>query len=303
VPSVRSTKVLVVDDSAMDRRLARRLIEKYTGMIPTLAVDGRDALAAIDRDVPDIVVTDLHMPEMDGLELVESVRRRLPHLPVILMTAHGSEDTAVQALRRGAASYVPKRSLADDLVSTIESVLEVSRTDRDQQRVLDCLTRSESQFVLGNDVTALSAFIGYLETILVRMKLTDETSLIQIGVALREALVNAIYHGNLEVPSSLKEGDSAAFGELAAQRRTLAPFRDRKVFVVATHTREEIRYVIRDEGPGFDPTELPDPTDLSQLDKPHGRGLLLIRTFMDEIRHNPRGNEITLIKRVTSLPD
>lgn len=55
--------------------------------------------------------------------------------------------------------------------------------------------------------------------------------------------------------------------------------------------------MIRDEGPGFDSTSLPDPTDPVNLEKVSGRGLLLIRTFMDEVRHNPKGNEIVLVKR------
>ena len=56
-------------------------------------------------------------------------------------------------------------------------------------------------------------------------------------------------------------------------------------------------FVIRDEGPGFDVTTLPDPTDPENLLKPSGRGLLLIRTFMDEATHNATGNEITLVRR------
>ena len=55
--------------------------------------------------------------------------------------------------------------------------------------------------------------------------------------------------------------------------------------------------MVRDEGPGFDPATLPDPTDPSNLERVGGRGLLLIRTFMDEVRHNESGNEITFVKR------
>ena len=55
--------------------------------------------------------------------------------------------------------------------------------------------------------------------------------------------------------------------------------------------------MIRDEGPGFDPTKLPDPTDPANMEKASGRGLLLIRTFMEEVRHNDQGNEITMVWR------
>ena len=60
---------------------------------------------------------------------------------------------------------------------------------------------------------------------------------------------------------------------------------------------EEVRYTIRDEGPGFDPGTIPDPTDPANIVKASGRGLLLINTFMDEVSHNETGNEITLIKK------
>ena len=59
----------------------------------------------------------------------------------------------------------------------------------------------------------------------------------------------------------------------------------------------EAHFVIRDEGPGFDPSACPDPTDPANLEKRSGRGLLLIRTFMDEVAFNEAGNQITLVKR------
>ena len=67
---------------------------------------------------------------------------------------------------------------------------------------------------------------------------------------------------------------------------------------MAAHFQEdEARFVIRDEGPGFDPRTLPDPTDPENLLKPSGRGVMLIRTFMDAVAFNETGNEITMIKR------
>src|SRR4051812_34793189 len=96
-------KVLIVDDSPVDRQLAGRLLEKETDLTPVYATGGKDALAAIDRENPEIVVTDLQMPDMTGLELVMDIQARHPGLPVILMTGQGSEEIAVQALRNGAA--------------------------------------------------------------------------------------------------------------------------------------------------------------------------------------------------------
>ncbi|WP_437527235.1 response regulator [Sorangium sp. So ce726] len=293
-------RVLVVDDSPMDRRLSGSLLKKRAGMEPVYAENGVEALETIARSMPEIVLTDLQMPEMDGLELVEAIRRDHPYLPVILMTAHGSEEIAVQALRRGAASYVAKRSLAAELVNTVENVLAVARLDRREQLLLSCLTVTESHFELDNDVAKVPALVGHVEQSLGRMRLCDETGRIQVAVALREALVNAIVHGNLEVSSSLLDEQPSAFSALVESRRTESPYRDRRVLVMARETRTEATYVVRDEGPGFDPRNLPDPTDLANLDKPSGRGLMLIRTFMDEVRHNDKGNEIRMVMKCRS---
>ncbi len=300
-------RVLVVDDSAVDRRLAGSLLEKAPGMtalekrtgISVLyAANGKEGLEAIRLENPDLVVTDLQMPEMNGLELVEEVKAKFPALPVILMTAHGSEEIAIQALQRGAASYVPKRNLATDLLETVEEVLAVSGTKRHQEKLLDeCWIQTESYFMLPNDLANIPVLIGHIQENLTRLKVCDENGLIRVAVALREALSNAILHGNMEISSALREQDGNAYYALLEQRRSEEPYEDRFVHVIAKESRSEAVYVIRDEGPGFDPASLPDPTDPANLEKPSGRGLLLIRTFMDEVRHNKEGNEITMIKR------
>ena len=90
---------------------------------------------------------------------------------------------------------------------------------------------------------------------------------------------------------------------MVRDRRRESPYRDRRVHLWARESRDEATYVVRDEGPGFDPSALPDPTDPANLKKPSGRGLLLIRTFMDEVNHNAKGNEITMILRRRPTPD
>jgi CheY-like chemotaxis protein len=290
-------KVLVVDDNPMDRRLAGGLVEKTSGLTAVYAANGEEALAVLRRDSPDLVLTDLLMPDMDGLELVEQVRANHSLVPVILMTAFGSEDVAIQALKRGAASYVPKRKLADDLIETVESVLNVSKASRQQQRLLECLTQTESHFHLDNDPTLIPPLIGHLQDNLARMNLCDEIGRIRVSVALQEALVNAIHHGNLEVSSLLREEDEKSYYALIDDRRKKKPFSLRRVQVIARESPQEATYVVRDEGPGFNPQALPDPTDPANLERVYGRGLLLIRTFMDEVYHNESGNQITLIKR------
>jgi CheY-like chemotaxis protein/anti-sigma regulatory factor (Ser/Thr protein kinase) len=296
-PPAGEVTVLVVDDAAVDRRVAGRLVEQRLGYHVLYAEDGAAALAAMERRPPHAVVTDLIMPGMDGLQLVEAVRQRHPAVPVILLTAHGSEDVAARALREGAANYVPKRRLDADLVRTVEQAVKAAAAQRQRQRLWGCLTRLESAFVLENDPALISALVAQLRDDLLVVGLFDETEQIRVGISLEEALVNALYHGNLEVSSELREEDDGAYYRLVEERRRQPPYRDRRLHLTAALSPAEAVYTLRDEGPGFDPSGLPDPTDPANLESVSGRGLLLIRTFMDEVTFNQAANQITLVKR------
>ncbi|MFG0332246.1 MAG: response regulator [Maioricimonas sp. JB049] len=293
-------RFLVVDDSARDRRIAGGLLEKHDDWIVYYAKDGEEALPAIEEHLPDMVVTDLQMPRMNGLELVSRVREEFPLIPVILMTAQGSETIAVEALERGAASYVPKRELAQDLVETIERVLSLASEHRGSQRLLQRLTCE--RFILENDAELISNLVRHVRQAVVDRFLFDATGSYQVATALDEALTNAYFHGNLEVDSALKERDDNAFRDLAEKRRHLPPYIHRRIHVETHYARERVSFVVRDEGPGFDPRSVPDPTVGDNLDRASGRGLLLMRTFMDEMTFNETGNEVTLVKR-TSPPE
>jgi anti-sigma regulatory factor (Ser/Thr protein kinase) len=213
------------------------------------------------------------------------------------MTAMGSEDVAAKALHHGAASYVHKRSLAREVVRTVGSVLAVARALPQQERVLDCLTDDHLGFVLDNDPAVVPAVLGHLELVASLLHPRDRTDRIRVGVALHEALLNAIQHGNLELDSDLRQEDERVFRDLGEERRRRPPYRDRRVHVRATLSRSEAVYVVEDEGPGFDPATVPLPTDPANIERIGGRGLMLIRAFMDEVEHNAKGNRITLRKR------
>jgi CheY-like chemotaxis protein/anti-sigma regulatory factor (Ser/Thr protein kinase) len=289
--------VLIVDDYLIDRRRAGAVVEKVPGLRAAYAGDGAEALETIDRERPAIVLTDLQMPGIDGLALVQQVRRRHPGIPVILMTAHGSEEVAMEALRAGAASYVPKRLLNRELVATLRQILSVGLNDRRKQRLLGSMKARSSYFQLGNDPDLLTPLVELCLGDLAGMGLGDETLRIRVGIALQESLANALYHGNLEVSSDLRQEDERLFYGEAARRAALDPYRTRSVHVEARLDTETATYVIRDEGPGFDTSRLDRPFDPEDLTRIGGRGLLLIRTFMDEVVHNTVGNQITLIKR------
>jgi CheY-like chemotaxis protein len=289
--------ILVVDDSPVDRLLVSGLLKKDGQWAIDCAVDGADALEKLRHRKYDLVLTDLVMPGIDGLELVATVHRQHPNVPVILMTSKGTEEIAVRALHAGAASYVPKRLLAQELAETVRRVLAVSSRYLVKARLLGCMTESRCTFVLGNDVSLIESLVVHLQENAIQMALCNVGEVTRVGVALEEALVNALYHGNLQVGSELRGEDDQAYYALIARRRREPPYRDRKIHVSAKLTRDEGIFVIRDEGSGFDLSKLPDPDDPSALERASGRGLLLMRAFMDDVSYDPSGSVATLIKR------
>lgn len=291
------THILVVDDSPTQVRQIQMVLES-DGLLVRTANNGEEALQCIQADQPLLVVTDLQMPNMNGLELVAAVKNLAASLPVILTTSQGSESIAAQALQEGATSYVPKRDLSTALIPVVRQVLSVNQATQAVREVAQFAIESSITLCLENEELLVPKVITRLELPMVELDLFDEGERMQIAMALDEALLNAMVHGNLEVSSELRQIDEGKpYTDLIAQRKTLAPYKDRRVTVQMNASSESATIKIRDEGPGFDLSALRDPTDPENLEKAGGRGLLLINAFMDEVTHNDKGNEITMVKR------
>ena len=289
--------ILVTDDSLLEQRYVGRILDQHGGWKIVYARNGEEAFAAVTQSQPALLLTDMNMPRMDGLTLVEKVRERFPRVPVVLMTGSGSERIAVAALKAGAADYVPKQALTNDLIPVLERVLSVGQAAHRRYQVLKGMTRRSSRYILESDPGLVPPLVAQFREDLIEMGLCDLTGATRAGIALEEALLNAMYHVNLEVSSELREGGDGAFHKLARERRSLEPYGARRVRVTARLTPSQGTFVIVDQGPGFDVSKLPDPTDDDFLERASGRGILLMRAFMDEVRYNSTGNRCTMIKR------
>ncbi|MBC7815682.1 MAG: response regulator [Planctomycetaceae bacterium] len=290
-------KFLIVDDSAVERVLLRGLFKQHWPNCEILeAEDGEEALRAVEEGMPDLVLTDICMPRSGGLELLAALREKQSIVPVVAMSGMGNEEMAVAALQAGAASYIPKQRLPQLLAPTINMVGELSATHRNRRRIIGCLNSMDLRFELTNDSSLISPLVRYLEDHIGSLRLCDEHELVRIGVALHESLSNAINHGNLELDSELRQEEESLYYELAEARKLMWPYCDRKVHFLASLNGERVKFMIRDEGPGFNHQKVLDPTEAENMDRIGGRGLLLIRSFMDDVSYNARGNEITLMK-------
>ncbi|MHC4939057.1 MAG: ATP-binding protein [Planctomycetota bacterium] len=289
--------VLVVDDSNLDRTLVTEILSEGDGIEVQAVEGGQQALEFLAEETPDLVLTDLVMPEPNGLQLVRSLKAVHPKLPVILMTSQGSEEIAMEALRAGAASYVPKASFGPELLAIVEEVLELARERQTEEELYGALVSKECSFELNCETRLLRPLVKHLQRSLSQLGWCDESMCMQLGVALSEALQNALEHGNLEVSSERRQEGMTAYQKLLDDRCRSEPYCHRRIRVAAHFNRHEARFTVADDGPGFDPGELPDPREAQNLERLSGRGVLLMRTFMDEVSFNDRGNIVTMIKR------
>lgn len=290
-------RILIVDDSPTERKLLKGLLRKrWPNLGIQEAADGVEGLVAVKEWLPDVVLTDLCMPQSSGWDLLAAMRSEKSLTPVVVISGDDKSEIAVAAFQAGAASFVSKLDLSKLLVPTLETVLDLAATHSNRRRVIDCLKCMDLRFELNNDHSLVTPLVRYLEDHLGSLKLCDELDLIRVGMALHESLLNAIHHGNLELDSELRQEEESIYYELAEARKLMWPYCDRKVHVFASLNVDKLKFVIRDDGPGFNHNNVIDSTAAENMQRIGGRGLLLIRSFMDQVTHNDLGNEITLIK-------
>jgi hypothetical protein len=125
----------------------------------------------------------------------------------------------------------------------------------------------------------------------------------EMELGLRESILNAIYHGNLELSSELWRRDANAFAALASARRQQPPYCERDVEVKVQLTDSEVVVTVRDQGSGFDISLVGNPCDAENLTKPCGRGIILMQNCVDRVIFNGIGNAVKLVKRFQALKD
>jgi signal transduction histidine kinase/CheY-like chemotaxis protein len=129
---VKKLRVLLAEDNAVNQKIASRFLEKE-GHHVTLASDGRQALAALDRENFDVVLMDVQMPEMDGFEATAVIRVRErdtgKRLPIIAMTAHAMKGDRERCLAAGMDSYITKPIMAPELIEVLEKFSDIPREE------------------------------------------------------------------------------------------------------------------------------------------------------------------------------
>lgn len=132
----KAANVWIVDDDRSIRWVLDKALSGE-GVEVTLFESGDSLLQQLERETPDVVVSDIRMPGIDGLDLLERVTARLPELPIIIMTAHSDLESAVASYKGGAFEYLPKPFDIDEAVALVMRAVEHSREQQQQQQAHD----------------------------------------------------------------------------------------------------------------------------------------------------------------------
>jgi DNA-binding NtrC family response regulator len=145
----RPRQILVVDDEENIRKFLARSLERE-GYEVRIAVSGKDAVAALERERPDLLVLDVRLPDADGMEILADLHRRDPDLPVILITAFGEIKMAVEAIKAGASDFVVKPFDFNTLQRSIEKALKILAMKEDLSALKSVWERGQYMGLIGN---------------------------------------------------------------------------------------------------------------------------------------------------------
>lgn len=289
-------RILLVDDEQLVREELGGLLEDE-GYQVMRAADGEEGLALFRREKPDMVITDVRMPRRDGLSLAMAIRQEDPSVPVTVITGHGSESMAIQALRAGVTDFIKKPVRSEDLSAALQR-MEAAREPLGTLELPATVELVESSWTyrLQNDLEAIPPFVDVLlEHCGAGL---DRTGLLELSLAIREVLTNAVEHGNLELTYEEKSRalESGSLDQVLRERAARPELGKRRITITAHRRDRQVTITVTDEGRGFDWRALPDPADTSNLLSAHGRGVLLARLSVDSLSYSPQGNQVTLVK-------
>jgi DNA-binding response OmpR family regulator len=262
-------RILIVEDNPAGRRLLSLMLAEGPYTIEE-APDADAALEILERETIHLVITDVNLPGQSGLELLEHVRTHHPRLPVILITADPRLEIAVQALRLGATNFIQKPFSVEEITEIVRKSLRPWAINAGKRSFIPEMKKRLCMILHSSNAIIDPVFYHIYDDAL-SLGFPEPVLRLNVYLTLNEALANAVRHGNKNDP-------------------------EKQVRVEAELTADEVSILITDEGEGFDPGELPDPTAVENLLKTSGRGIFLMRCYMDEVEYLENGRTLRLKK-------
>lgn len=295
---------LIVDD-VPDVRLLLRTMAVRRGFDAAEATDGEQGVALARERRPDLILLDLRLPGLDGLEALAQIREQDPHVPVVIVAAAMDRGQLQRALDLGAVNFISKPFDAAEIEFVLDRVYRAISESIDLRPVLEVVSSRTTSISFPGHPSVLSKVVAWLGRELVQNYPTSDLPLPEIKLALYETLANAVEHGNLGITYDMKTEAMTEPGGMEAlvKRRLLDPrLAGRKVHLHVEYLADRVVYRVRDEGEGFNPSALRD-KPLGDTSALHGRGLALVRHYMDEVTWNPNGTEICMVHRLRPRTD
>ena len=292
-------RILIVDDEDNLRNLLVKLIRKE-GFEPIEAKDGKRAIELFQITNPELVISDVIMPEIDGITLLDELKKIDPEAIIILMTGFGTENILLKALRGGAANFFKKPFNFQEILEVIKNVVR-HRSEKLTSACYSPFLIEESKYF--EIITGKANLFPVINQLSLNMEnVFPKSEIINLKIGIEEMLTNAIEHGNLGI--NFKEKNKAIengnFGELLDSKVHEGNNRYKKVFVYSQLSKDKLQITIRDEGNGFDWRAIVNSFPNNFLTY-NGRGIFLTKIFYDEVIFNEQGNEVTIIKKKKNM--
>jgi len=264
--------------------------------MPT-ASNGKQALDLVLADHEfDLVFSDIKMPEMDGLTFLEKIRHYDISVPVILISGQGDLESSIRALKLGALDFIVKPVHLKSVAEALEKIETAIAAELESINALRLVEEQNISMVCDSKLSHIRNIISYFNRQTQDLCANYDLDANKIAICLQKCLTNAIIHGNYQIDSSLKEQDWSLFDSLIKQRESEESYVNKKVRIRFLQLPDKLQFSVDDEGEGFDPAQLPDPTNPESWLKLSGRGILFIRSYMDEVYWNEIGNSIVMSK-------
>ncbi len=288
-------KILIVEDDLLFRTFVKNSINSL-GYECIEAENGEQGLELFEKEKPQLIISDIQMPEMDGIEMLQKVRMMRSEVIFIVMTFFDSEEWAIKALNAGANNYLKKPIRKDTLLHLIKKYYTIAKSRTASKDVNNMIISKNFEMQFKSSIEIVPTVVEYLIKESGIQNYILNTSGIELG--LNEIITNSVEHGNLgisyeEKSNALSEG---TYEKLYVERLTNPEFAEKTVTVKFIFDEEKFEWEIIDEGNGFNWKIVPDPIKESNKEGFHGRGIFLTRFQFDEMEYNKKGNIVKLKK-------
>jgi len=234
-----------------------------------VAENGVEALDRIKTEKVDLIITDLSMPKMNGLELIVNSKRISPNIPIAVISAFGSAENTTYALTRGAFNFIAKPFKMSQIKELIRKGKQLRELSLETYALLEWV-QSQTEMAFPNQPKLFPSAILFAVKECQWRGIEDETRLENVASCLEELLSNAFVHGNRKD-------------------------KDKRIMVRMAFDSEKFVLSVKDEGDGFDGENYLKKMREEPSWIPEKRGLFVVDLLMDDLRFSKKGNEATVV--------